>query len=221
MKMKWALPLAALVAALMACQTILNPASDSTSLDSGSSDSQVLLSEDFSDTSSGWEVGDYDTGSVGYSSGEYFVISLGDSDAMWGVAFQQYDNVIIEVDATQVQAPSNDNNGYGVMCRVQENGDGYLLRVSGDGYYSISKWSNDDLVPLVDWTTNDAVRLGNSTNQIRAICDGPTLVLEVNGQRLAATEDQEFTTGDLAFTATSFESEPTEVRFDNLVVTAP
>lgn len=251
MNKKWLLPLAALVIATMACQTILDPITDSSELepeiliepfsteiiedldsdglmepeatepqmDSGGD--QVLMRDDFSDPSTGWEVGDYDSGSVGYTSDAYFVISLGDSDIMWGLAYQNFDNLAIEFDATQVRAPANDNNGYGVMCRVQENDDGYVLRVSGDGYYSIIKWSNGELVPLVDWQTSDAINQGNSTNQIRAVCDGSLLVLEVNGQQVAAVEDTEFSQGDIAFTATSFEDDPTEVHFDNLVVTAP
>ncbi len=249
--------IAALLMATMACQTIMNPVTNSEDLEpedllepvatnfveeldpdslfedegdepsqvteeDGSSDSgQVLLQDDFSNPSSGWEVGEFDSGSVGYTSDAYFVVSLGDSDMMWGLAFQQFDDVVIEVEATQVRAPSNDNNGYGVMCRVQDNDDGYMLRVSGDGFYAIQKWSNDELVALVDWTTSDAINLGNATNQIRATCDGSTFSLEVNGQLLATTEDSEFASGDLALTATSFEEDPTEVQFDNLVVTAP
>lgn len=242
MKKSLLLPLAALLMATMACQTIMNPITDSSELDpfdDGSSfatestfegeattpsdqgDGQVLLEDDFSNPASGWEVGDYDSGSVGYTSDAYSVISLGESDFMWGVAFRDFDDVVIEVEAEQVRAPGNDNNAYGVMCRVQDNGDGYMLRVSGDGFYAIHKWSNDELVSLVDWTTSDVIRLGNDTNMIRAICDGPVLVLEVNGQQLATAQDQEFSSGDVALSATSFEESPTEVHFDNLVVTAP
>ena len=224
MKKNLLLPLAALLMATMACQTILDPITDSSELDpfgeggtsatesifgeeatepSNQGDGRVLLEDDFSNPASGWEVGDYESGSVGYTSDAYSVISLGESDFMWGVAFREFDDVVIEVEATQVRAPGNDNNAYGVMCRVQDNGDGYMLRISGDGFYAIHKWSNDELVSLVDWTTSDVIRLGNSTNRIRATCDGPQLILEVNGQQLATAQD------------------PTEVHFDNLVVTAP
>jgi hypothetical protein len=47
------------------------------------------------------------------------------------------------------------------------------------------------------------------------------LSLTVNGVLLAEVQDSEFTSGDIALTATSYESDPTEVRFDNLVVTSP
>jgi hypothetical protein len=53
------------------------------------------------------------------------------------------------------------------------------------------------------------------------VCDGSTLTLFVNGQRLATAEDGTFTTGDIALTATSYEDGPTEVHFDNLTARTP
>jgi hypothetical protein len=47
------------------------------------------------------------------------------------------------------------------------------------------------------------------------------LSLYVNGQLLGSTSDSEFSQGDLALTATSYETESTEVLFDNIVVTRP
>ena len=184
---------------------------------------KTLFQDDFSDTGSGWEVGEYEIGSVGYESGAYFVISPGDGDTMWGVANVSFSDVIIEVDATQVSAPANDNNDYGVVCREQGNGSGYYLLISGDGGYAILKGEGEGggFETLVDWAVSDVIRQGNATNHIRAICDGSTLALFVNGQRLATTEDDTFTGGDIALTATSYEAEPTEIHFDNLVVNKP
>jgi hypothetical protein len=237
--------------ASLACQTIMDPITDSSELEpeilieplatdfleelepesliepetidplEGSDSGDVILQDSFDDPSSGWEVGDYDAGSVGYTSDAYSVISSGNGSFMWGLAFRQFDDVVIEVETEQIRGPANDNNGYGVMCRVQENGDGYLFLISGDGFFSITKASNDDFIPLIDWTSSDAIQMGNSTNQIQAICDGSNLDLEVNGQQLASTQDSEFATGDIAMAATTFEDDTTEVHFDNLVVTAP
>jgi hypothetical protein len=191
---------------------------------SGGGDSgggQTLFEDDFSDTSTGWEVGDYDTGTVGYKGGTYSVVAFGDGDTMWGLANRSFDDTDVEVRAEQVSAPSNDNNDYGVMCRVQTNSDGYFLLISGDGFYTILKRSNEAFTPLIDWTQSSLIRLGNTSNDIRAVCDGSTLSLYVNGQLLGSTSDSEFSQGDLALTATSYETESTEVLFDNIVVTRP
>lgn len=177
----------------------------------------MLFEDDFSDPGSGWEVGNYETGSLAYSDGGYSVTSLGDGSPMWGLAYRSFQDLIIEVDATQVSAGPEDDNAYGVMCRVQPNDDGYVLRISGDGFYAIHKIEDGDFEALVDWSTSAEIRQGDATNRIRAVCDGSDLALFVNGELLADASDSTFSEGDIALTATSFEEVATEVRFDNLV----
>ena len=183
----------------------------------------IIFQDDFSNESSGWEVGDYDTGSVGYQNGVYFVTSTEENMAMWGVANRSFDNVSIEVDAIQVSAGATNDNGYGIVCREQGDGNGYYFRVSGDGYYSIVKAEGDDFTSLLDddWQESDVIHQGKATNHIRAVCDGSTLTLFVNGQKLATANDATFTSGDIALTATTYEADATEVHFDNLVVHEP
>ena len=181
----------------------------------------VLFQDDFSDRSSGWEVGDYETGNVGYRSGSYFVTSASKNSAMWGVANRTFDNVDIEVDATQVYAGPTDNNAYGVICREQGNGDGYYLRISGDGFFSIFLAANGEMTKLVEWSKSPAIQQGNATNHLRVICNGPRLTLYVNGTQVAEAEDGTFTQGDIALTATTYEDKDTEIHFDNLVVRRP
>lgn len=188
----------------------------------GGGKSEVLFQDDFSDPKSGWEVGEYDTGKVGYGNGYYYVVSYGDSETMWGVANRFFSDVVIEVDATQVSGPVN--NDYGVICRSADpgNGVGYYMLISGDGYYAIVKGTDAGFEWLVDFTESSAIRQGkNATNHIRAVCSGSKLSLTVNGVLLAEAKDSEFTGGYIALTATSYEDTPTEVHFDNLVVTAP
>lgn len=219
------LALALLLLTSLACETLVGPVIDGPAqpeiLGEGGGGSGVLLQDDFSDPSTGWEIGSYDTGSVGYEAGKYRVDSLGNGDTMWGIASRDFEDVVIEVSAEQVAAPPNDNNDYGVMCRVQGNSDGYFLLISGDGFYTILKRSNETFIPLIDWTATDVIRQGNAVNEIRATCSGNDFTLEVNGQLLGTTSDSEFSHGDLALTATSYEAEPTQVDFDNLVVTRP
>jgi hypothetical protein len=184
---------------------------------------EVLFQDDFSDPGSGWEIADYDGSSVGYAEGHYYVIGADDGLMIWGVAFRNFSDLVIEVDATQVSAPPNDNNAYGVFCRVQpgETGDGYALLISGDGFYTIQRIVNGDYEPLVDWTRSGVIRQGNATNHLRVVCDGARLALTVNGELLAETTDATYTEGDIALVAGTLEAEPTEVHFDNLVVRRP
>lgn len=181
----------------------------------------VVLQDDFSDPNSGWEVEQFDSGSVGYANGKYFVISTESAAAMWGAAGRNYADVVIEVEATQVRAPSNNNNDYGVMCRLKFTGEGYSFNISGDGFYSIQKMSNNEFTDLVAWTESGVIRKGNATNKIRVVCDGNKLALFVNGEMLAEVIDSAYTSGDIGLAATTYEPEATEVHFDNLIVREP
>jgi hypothetical protein len=180
-----------------------------------------MFQDDFSSADSGWEVGDYDTGRVGYQGGVYFVTASQNGSTMWGVSNRSFDNLVIEVDATQAAAGPDSNNDYGVVCREQGNGDGYYLLISGDGFYAIAKAVDGSFEWLVDWAETNAVRKGNATNRIKAVCNGTTLTLTVNDEQVATTEDATFASGDIALTATSYEDAATEIHFDNLTVFAP
>ena len=140
---------------------------------------------------------------------------------MWGNAPQEFTDVIVDVDASQISAPQNDNNGYGITCRQQSDGDGYLLRISGDGFHAIHRILEGEFTPLVEWASSDVINQGDAQNQIRAICNGSQLILIVNGQELARATDATFRSGEIGLTATSFEADPTEIHFDNVQVTAP
>ena len=178
----------------------------------------VLFEDDFEAPWSGWEIGDYEQGSVGPKDGAYSVRCAGEQTWMWGVANLYFTDLIMEVDATQVTAGPENNNDYGVICRLQSDGDGYQMIVSGDGYYAIYLREEGTYTALVEFQQSGLVRRGDATNHIRAVCDGPSLSLYVNGSFLGSVEDTTFTAGDIAFTATSYEDAPTEILFDNLVV---
>jgi hypothetical protein len=184
----------------------------------GQQPSPALFQDDFSDPDSGWAQGELDGGRVGYRDGAYYVASLVEDTIIWSVAGQSFTDIVIQVEATQAYGGPEDDNSYGVMCRVQSNDDGYLLRISGDGYYSIFKRTGDNYEAVVDWATSDVIRQGDSTNQIKAVCDGSTLALFVNGELLGQGNDSTFTEGDVALVTATYEDAPTEVLFDNLMV---
>jgi hypothetical protein len=227
MRKPWGIALPVLAAALLSCN-LFNNVIQSSSLDSGSSPTgpnpsgrSTLYQDDFEDSGSGWTPGDFDNGTADYSSGTYSVSSDGDGYPMYGVANQTFGDVDIEVDSLQVAAPPDDNNDYGIGCRIQDNGDGYYLLISGDGYASIQLAVDGSFSNLVDWEESSAVHTGNASNHLRAVCSGSRLDLYINGQHALSQFDDTFGSGDVALTATSYESGPTEIHFDNLVVHQP
>ena len=176
-----------------------------------------LFFDDFSVGTSGWEVGTDSGGSVGYVDGAYAVISLGSRQTIWGASPFRGADIVIEVETTQISAPANDNNDYGIICRQQDEG-GYFLLISGDGYFSILKNVAGEYQNLVAWTRSDVINQGNAANVIQAECVGNEISLIVNGQLLASVRDDTYSEGGVSLTATSYETEPTEVHFDNLII---
>jgi len=181
----------------------------------------ILFEEDFENPWSGWEIGEYEGGSLKTEDGVYVVTSAGELKWMWGVADLFFTDAAIEVDATQVQAGPADDNDYGIGCRMQPGGDGYHLLVSGDGFYGIYLRADGSFVPLIEFQKSDVVRQGNATNRIRAVCDGSRFSLWVNDRLLATADDTTYSGGDIALMTTSYEDAPSEIRFDNLVVYEP
>ena len=190
--------------------------------------SNILYSDDFSVESSELETYSDESGSVETKDGAYVVRSTSDK-WNWGRSDSEFSDTVIEFDITIAMAPSNNNAGAGVICRMQtredNSTDGYLFAISGDGYYSIHSINSSSMNPLVDWTSSDTVNQGNQENKIRATCNGSELKLEVNGETLAtASADASGPqSGGFAFAAVSFETdEPvTEAHFDNLVISKP
>jgi hypothetical protein len=189
---------------------------------------EILLTDDFSVESAEMETYADDNGSTETRDGVYVLRAIGDL-WHWGRSVSQFDDTIIEVDVFMELGPSNDNAGFGVICRLSEREDtsidGYLFAISGDGYYTIRSITSSNMSALVDWTYSDVVRQGNTTNQIRATCDGDDLILEVNGEVIAtaAAIPGGSTFGSIAFAGISFESAErvAEIHFDNLVVSRP
>jgi serine/threonine-protein kinase len=187
-------------------------------LDPGS----ILIRDNFSNPESGWDVEEFEGGSLGYGE-DVYVIRAEDSDYYYlGQPYVSFTDVAVDVDATQVLGPPNDDNYYGGGCRLQSDGTGYLFIISGQGYYAIYRedgGGNGEF--LVDWTESDMVRPGDATNHLRAVCDGPRLAIAINGELLAEVEDDTYTTGDVFLVASTLEDGATEIHFDDFLAYVP
>jgi hypothetical protein len=178
----------------------------------------TLLSDNFSDPGSGWDVSTDDYGSSAYIHGTYRLKAIQKTYYSWRSAGLNVDNLRIDVDVDVVATNSKKDDGFGVDCRIQENGDGYAFRISSDGYISVSVFENLEQIPLVEWELNSAVHTDGQINHLTAICDADHLKLIVNDVPVADVVDQTFSSGDVALSVISFEDQPTTVDFDNLIV---
>ena len=188
----------------------------------------ILYSDDFSTKSKELETYSDKSGSVDTKDGVYNVRTITDL-WNWGRSSSEFADTVIEIDATLVSGPDNNNVGFGVICRLhsrEDNSfDGYLLAISGDGFYSIRSISSSSMSPLIDWTASDSINKGTGTNRLRATCNGSDLSLAVNGVVVATTSTISggSASGGFALAAVSVETDHpiAEVNFDNLVISKP
>jgi hypothetical protein len=178
----------------------------------------ILMMDDFSDPSSGWDIYTGEYGRVAYDRGGYLVEATVEGEYNWGVAGVDYADVRIEVDVSVLETAANLNDAFGVDCRIQSNGDGYGFRLSSDGFAGIVKYVDMEGISLLDWTASSAILTDGSVNHITAICEGNHLSMLVNDQFIAEVVDDTYTSGDIALSAITFETEPVTVLFDNFIV---
>jgi hypothetical protein len=137
---------------------------------------------------------------------------------VWGLNRQAHDDVVIEAESRQLS--TDDNNGYGVMCRADpaNDGDGYYFLISSDGTYSIRRGRGQEVEALIPWERSSAINTGSARNTIRVVCVGDYLALYVNGQLVAETVDMMYHRGYTGFAVVALTGNEIDVAFDNLTV---
>jgi hypothetical protein len=181
----------------------------------------VLFQDDFSDTSSGWDRVDVDEGVTDYADGVYRIFVNTDSTDVWANPGLNFTDTIIEVEATKVGGP--DDNDFGIICRYEDTNNFYSFIISSDGFYAIVRVEDgvQEIIGSEDMMPSDAIETGNVTNDIKVDCVGSTLTLYANGSQLLSVEDTAFASGDVGLLAGTFDTPGTDIHFDNFVVRQP
>lgn len=182
--------------------------------------------DDFSNSSSGWDVYSSDNVEEGYRDGYYFLSSKTTEFTEDAYANKLFTDMIIEVDATPVIGIGTSYFDYGLSCRVQSNYDGYDFLITTDGYFAVYKYTDGgstatSLLQGDEYQQSSAILQGYETNHLRVTCDGSHLKFEVNGVVLFDGQDSDYQEGDIRFTTQLDENLPNEIDFDNFQVTAP
>lgn len=208
-----------LMMAVLACS--LFGGDDSAPSDPISVPTNVLFQDDFSDPSSGWDQVNEIEGSTDYVNGVYRIYVDEANYDIWANPGLDFTDTIIEVEATKVGGP--DDNDFGVICRYQGLDNFYFFIISSDGYYGIAKVVNGEqaLIGLENMEYSDAINQGNASNLLRADCIGNQFTLYINGEKVADASNSQYTSGDVGLIAGTFDIAGTEVNFDNIVVSQP
>ena len=187
---------------------------------------RTLFHDDFSNPNSGWDYYENENGSANYGSGGYLLQVFTPNWVVWDTLPDVFPNdVSIEVDAIKQAGP--DDNGFGVICRLQDNSNFYYFAISSDGYAVIYRYLQGEFTVISSgdgqWQKVDGVYSGAyTTNHIRADCIGNTLTLYANGVQVATATDNTFTTGgQVSLAATTFDTAGVEILFKNFYVYQP
>lgn len=182
----------------------------------------LLFRDGFSDTRSGWDRVQNSGIVADYAGGTYRMFIDEPNLDIWSNPGMEFDDVIVEVDATKAGGP--DDNNFGVICRSSPDADQfYYFVISSDGYYAIGKVRGKTQILFGEdvMQPSHLVRQGYAMNHIRAECIGNSLALSVNGESIAEVSDNEFQTGDIGLIAGTFEVPGVDIYFDNFQVTKP
>ena len=181
----------------------------------------VIFQDDFSDTTSGWDRVNLPEGITDYEDGVYRIfVNTGNTD-YWANPGLNFEDAIIEVEATKVGGP--DDNDFGLICRHQNTENFYIFLISSDGFFGILRVIDGEqkLLEMDEMEYSESINTGNSTNVIRADCIGSSLTLYVNSEQLISVEESSLESGDVGLLAGTFDILGTDIHFDNFLVRTP
>lgn len=181
----------------------------------------VLFQDDFSDPTSGWATQRSPAQVMDYVSGGFRIWVNQTNFDVWSIPNLRFTDVSVEVTATRVAGP--DDNDFGLICRYKDQDNFYGFLISSDGYYGISKRKNGEheVIGQDGMVHSRAIHTGGASNRIRADCIGPTLTLTVNDVKLMETQDEDYAVGDIGLLAGSFQTAGVDILFQNLSVRKP
>lgn len=181
--------------------------------------SNLLFSDDFSDTSSGWDRVANIYGLTDYYQGGYRIQVASSTYIKWANPRKTFGDVRVEVDAELIDGSAN--NSFGIICRYQDAKNFYALVISSDGYYAIRKRANTtDLIILSGEAFQESIWIdvGQSAHHITVECIGDTLSLYVDGNLIDEVQDSEFEEGDVGLLVSTMGEASTDILFDNFEV---
>jgi len=181
----------------------------------------VLLEDDFSNPSSGWDRQNNDDIITDYDGGKYHIQLTRPDYNVFANPYRTFTDVRVEVEAVLVSG--NTDNNFGVICRFANANNFYAGLISSDGFYGIFKVKGGEyeLLGMASMGVSPVIKTGSETNLIRMDCIGNRLELYVNSVQLDSCQDSEFTGGDVGLLAGAYHSAGTHIAFDNFKVYKP
>ncbi len=190
-----------------------------------SSNSDVLLDDDFSAGRDQWGTGTDADSAVEYVDNALNIQIFKKNFVVWSYPNESdYGNVHMEV--TVINNGTDSNTAFGFKCDMQHpiTDSHYYFAVTAGGEYAIAKASLalDDvfLTNNDQWAKSDAIAKNADSYHIGADCGNGKLTLYVDGKQIASVDDATYTSGGIAlFAWSSKDATTTNVSFDDFKMT--
>jgi hypothetical protein len=218
-KSKILLSVSILLLTMLACGL---PSGSNTASPSAPQGPTILYQDDFSSTSSGWDVYSDADMTTDYLNGGYHIMVTTTQYYSWANPGKVFSDTRTETNGKFLAGPQDAE--LGLICRYKDNNNFYFGIVSSDGYYGVFKNLNGEfnLIGTDTMSTSSKINQGlSATNFVRFDCVGDTLTLYANGEVLAQVKDSEFTNGDVGLIAGTYDVAGTDAWFDDIVVYQP
>ena len=199
------------------------PTSSPTPFNTPTPYTKVLLKDNFTNPSSGWEKLQNSDYTLEYKKGKYHVLVNKQNGGQVVWIGNKYTDMSIEVDVQQTAGPTDGE--VGVACRPTDSGGFYAFEFNQNGQYGIYKstdW-NSPSEPLAEGTLDPNTLSATSTIHIQGVCDGSNLTLLLNGQAMLQAQDSDYTKGGagLIVTAGNSGNPGVDVLFSNFLAKGP
>ena len=187
-------------------------------------DKNLLYSDDFTNSKSGWDRFQDRAGVTDYSNVGYLIYVKSADMIKWANPTKKFPNdVRIEVDTTMTVGPVN--NAFGVICRYQDPSNYYYFFISSDGYAGIGRKQNGNhsIISSPDGKLEQekGINTGAASNHIRVDCIGKNLTLYANGTQVATASDSTFPDGNVGLIARTYDTGGADILFNNFFVYKP
>jgi hypothetical protein len=182
----------------------------------------VLFQDDFSRSSSGWEIQHRADAIHEYRDGLYAMLALSPHTSSWSTPGLEVGAARIEVDALQIGGP--EDNLFGVVCRYRDDGNFVFLVASSDGFAGIGSYHEGrrELFGGAALLPAASILPAGSTNHLAADCLEDTLRLYVNGALAAeAVSVGGDAQGDIGLIVSTYLEPGVEFVFDNFSARVP
>ncbi len=181
----------------------------------------VLLKDDFSDDTTGWEIINNVYELKGYSSEGYLISINNNGGRSTSTTGLQFSDVKVQVEAHKL---TGSNDSYmGIVCRYQDSQNYYRFFVTPDGYTGLVRVVNGEPSTLPDGKMlyNHNVKQNDEINLLEVFCVGNQLSLVVNGKLALTAEDEQLTKGDVGVFAETGQGGAGSFVFNDFIVSKP